>query len=174
MGRKMLCVVLLFAMLEMLCLQAYAGTGTIRVDIGGAGEVTLYRVGVMERDQYRLTDEHGGGLVTFDDVLMPELATWLAVRATGGITHSAKDGIVEFSGISEGLYLAVQKGGENAPVLIILPWDGDTWNLDVKLEKEVMTQEIPQTADRGIVVVSSWIMAAAMLGLLVIGSRKKY
>ena len=174
MKRKILCVVLLFSVFGMLCLPAYANTGTIRVDIGGAGEVTLYRVGVFEGDHFRLTDEHGGGLVTFDDVLLPELAAWLSVRSTGGVTRTAKEGIAEFSGLSEGLYLAVPGDGKNVPILIILPWDGDTWNLDVKPEREVMAAEIPQTGDKSVVVISSWVMAAAMLGLLVIGSRKKY
>ena len=170
-------MVLFFAVCGMLCLPVYANTGTIRVDIGGAGEVTLYRVGVPDGQYFRLTDEHGGGLVTFDDILMPELAAWLAARSTGGIIRTTKDGIAEFSGLAEGVYLAVQTDGRSItlePVMIILPWDGDTWNLEIKPEREAATTEIPQTGDRGIVVISSWIMAAAMIGLLVIGSRKKY
>ena len=174
MRRKILCVVLFFAVCAMLCLPAYANAGTIRVHIGGPGEVTLYRVGVFEREHFRLSDEYGGGLVTFDDVLLPELAAWLAVRSSGGVTRTARDGVAVFSGLMEGLYLAVQEDGGNDPLLIILPWDGDTWNLDVKPERDGIPAEIPQTGDKSVVVISSWVMAAAMLGLLVIGSRKKY
>ena len=177
MRKKILCVMLFMVMCSMLCLQAYAGTGTIRVHIGGAGEVTLYRVGIPDGEFFRLTDEHGGGLVTFDDILAPELAAWLATRSAGGVPRTAKDGIAEFSGLSEGLYLAVQTEGRNGiidPVLIILPWDGETWYLDVKPQNEEITEKIPKTWDKGIVVISSWVMAAAMLGLLVIGSRKRY
>lgn len=179
MKRKMLCAVLILAMLAVIRLPVRANTGTIRVDIGGAGEVTLYRVGILDRDHYRLSDEHGGGEVTFDDVLLPELAAWLAARASGGISRETEAGIAEFTGLSEGLYLAVQTGErlgyeDFAPFLISLPWDGEVWYLDVKPEMYLLPPATPQTGDRRFVIVSSWIMAASMLGLLVIGSRKKY
>ena len=174
--RRMLHIFLLFYVLGLICMPATAATGTIRVHIAGEGKITLYRVGVLERDHYLLSDEHGGGEVTFDDVLRPELAARLASRASGGISRETKDGVAEFSGLSEGLYLAVRTAGDGdfEPVLISLPWDGDTWYLDIKSEKTEQLIDIPQTGDRSIVVVSSWIMCAAMIGLLVIGSRKKY
>ena len=173
--RKVLCIVCLIAVCAVLCIPAYANTGSIRIDLGGEGEVILYRVGILEREHYRLSDEHGGGEVTFDDVLRPELAAWLASRASGGISRETREGIAEFTGLSEGLYLAVQTGdGAFEPFLIILPWDGDTWNLDVKPERISIPEDSPQTGDRSFVVLSGWFMAAVMIGLLVIGSRKKY
>ena len=179
MRRKLFCMVMLLTMLAQIRTQAFAASGKIRIDIGGAGEVTLYRVGILERENYRLSDEHGGGEATFDDVLRPELALWLASRATGGVSRESVDGIAVFSGLSEGLYLAVQTektdgDGEFEPFLITLPWDGDTWILDIKPQKTSSLTELPKTGDRSFIVVSSWIMCASMIGLLVIGSRKKY
>ena len=179
MKRKILCMGLMLVMMAVISLPVRSYSGTIRVDIGGAGEVTLYRVGILDRDFYRLSDEHGGGTLTFDDVLMPELAEWLAARATGGIARKTEGGIAEFTGLSDGLYLAVQTeerlGYEDfQPFLISLPWDGEVWYLDVKPEMYLLPPDTPQTGDRSFVVLSSWVMAASMLGLLVVGSRKKY
>lgn len=178
MVRKGLCL-LLVMLLGVLVMPAEASSGAIRVDIGGEGEVTLYRVGILEREHYRLSDEHGGGTVTFDDILLPELAAWLAQRSQGGISRETEQGIAEFTGLSEGLYLAVQtREGENdtrfAPFLISLPWDGDTWILDVRPQMTLPLADTPQTGDRGLLVWSSLFMAGSMIGLLVIGSRKKY
>ena len=174
MRRIMMYILFLVALLCLLCLPASAAEGIIRIHTQGQGEVFLYRVGILEQEHFRLTDEHGGGTVTFDDVLEPELAAWLASRATGGISRETIDGVAEFTGLSEGLYLTVQKNLDYAPFLIILPWDGDTWFLDVKPESKHSSQEVPQTGDRSIVVSSSLVMCASMIGLLIIGSRKKY
>ena len=174
--RKVTVILWALAIILSLRLPAFASGGTIRVDAGEDAEVTLFRVGSLERDGYRLTDEHGGGKVTFDDVLLPELAAWLAQRAKGGISRETKQGIAEYTGLSEGLYLAVQTDGKDAfpPVLISLPWDGDVWNLDIHPHGEPSVPDSPKTGDRGLVIWSSLFMTAAMIGLLVIGSRKKY
>ena len=179
MRRKILCAALLAVVWGVLCMPVYANSGSIRVQLDGEGEVTLYRVGVLQRENFRLSDEHGGGEVTFDDVLRPELALWLASRAKGGISRETEEGIVVFSGLSEGLYLAVQTencSGNEAfePFLVMLPWDGDTWNLEVQPQILSVSEDLPKTGDKGFVVLSSWIMCASMIGLLVIGSRKKY
>lgn len=179
MGRKWIMLLLLAAMIGVICLPVSSASGTIRVDIGGEGAVTLYRVGSLERDHYRLSDEHGGGSITFDDILSPELAAWLAMRSVGGISRETEQGIAEFTGLAEGLYLAVQTGEREGyacfePFLISLPWDGETWILDARPQMELLPANTPQTGDRAGVVWSSLIMSAAMLGLLIIGSRKKY
>ena len=171
MRRKMVCLLLVVILFESFCIRVLANSGTIRVNTGTNDEVVLYRVGVLDRDHYRLSDEHGGGKLSFDDILSEDLAAWLARRSQGGISRQTKEGIAQFDGLSEGLYLV---DGAFAPFFVSLPWDGDTWYLEVKLDSEPLAQDMPKTGDRSFVVISSWIMAASMIGLMIIGSRKKY
>ena len=152
MSRKLFCMVVATILVVSVCMAVYAASGTIRVDIGGIGEVTLYQVGSPEGVGHRLHTQYGGGYVTFDDLLSADLAGWLSERAKDGIKQNTKQGIAAFHGLDEGLYLVVQTGKREGytafdPFLVSLPWDGDTWEVDASPKMERESGEIPQTGD---------------------------
>ena len=152
MSRKLFCMVVATILVVSVCMAVYAASGTIRVDIGGIGEVTLYQVGSPEGIGHRLHTQYGGGYVTFDDVLSEDLAGWLSDRAKNGTTQKSKQGVATFSGLNEGLYLVVQTGKRDgysvfAPFLVSLPWDGDSWEVDASPKMERESEESPQTGD---------------------------
>lgn len=138
----------------LLCLLAFrvaaASQGSIRVVTRG-GTVALYRVGNFEDTHFRLLEAYGGGEVSFDESLSPELAAKLVQYARSGYVKAADlNGIVSFSGKEAGLYLVVQRSAPPgyepfAPFLVSLPWDGNQW--DVRAEPKLEGAQ-PQTGDR--------------------------
>ena len=178
MSRKLFCMVvaMIFVVAVVMAVQAVAGT--IRVDIGGKGEVAIYPVGEPEGVGYRLYGRYGGGYVTYDDVLSPDLAAWLAENAKNGTVKKTKQGIASFGGLEEGLYLIVQCGKRDgyamfAPFLVSVPWDGDLWEVDAKPKMEQETAETPQTGDGLIISVGILLTSAAGLSFCWL-RRKKY
>ena len=173
------------------CSVVIDGEAFKNVGIRGKGNTSLSTVSVMDSDRYSFKiefdqydstktyyglDKLGLNNLIQDNTMMKDYLTYQMMNEFGVAAPLSSFVYITVNGEDWGLYLAVETGGtgEFAPFLISLPWDGDTWNLDVKPERDGIPAEIPQTGDKSVVVISSWVMAAAMLGLLVIGSRKKY
>lgn len=151
MGRRIRIGISLFALLVLLTINATAAQqGCISVITKG-GLVALYRVGDFEETHFRLSDDYGGGTVSFDEFLAPEFAAELVQLARNGYVKAADlTGTVEFSGREAGLYLVVQRSAPQgyepfAPFLVSLPWDGDLW--EVRAEPKLEEVQ-PQTGDQ--------------------------
>ena len=177
MRRKMLCLVLLMILLTVLQTQVWAASGTIRVNIGGMGEVTVYKVGKPEEEGHRLSETYGGGFVTYDDILSPDLAAWLAQRAKGGISRETRQGTAVFTGLEEGLYLVVQTGQREgyynfSSFLVNLPWDGTLWEIDASPKMEQIPSQTPQTGDG--IGMSLGMLVLSLTGLMAMARRKRY
>ncbi len=150
-------------------LPVSAVSGEIRVETGKETTVSLYLIGTWEKGGYRLLDSYGGGKLSFDDILSDQLATTLAERAEGGVSRKTVQGVVEFSDLQEGLYLVSQTNEQGfIPFLVSLPWDGDQWQVQITTRGDS-----PQTGDQSGVRISAIVMLFTMVGLLVVGSRKK-
>lgn len=171
MKRKLLSFVLAVVLLWSFAAGAQAVSGSIRVNVGQEARVSLYLVGSWEDGGYRLLEQYGGGWLSFDDALSEDLAQWMATRAQGGISRETKDGTVKFTDLNEGLYLVVPEGAKFRPFFVSLPWDGSVWEMEINPEAEETT---PQTGDYVGLRLSAVLMMVSMLGLLVVGSRKKY
>lgn len=177
MRRKLFCMLFAVLMLGVTVLPVSAATGTIRVDIGGKGEVTVYKVGEAEGTGYRLSEQYGGGFATFDDVLSPNLAAWMAQRAEDGISRETELGVAEFGSVEEGLYLVVQSGQREgydsfSPFLLCLPWDGAMWDVEVTPKMEQSPAETPQTGEGFALLSGAGGMAASLAGLAACLARK--
>ena len=173
MKRKLLSCVLAVVLLWGFAEGAQAVSGSITVNVGEQTRVSLYLMGSWEDGGYRLLEQYGGGWLSYDDVLSEDLALWLATRAQGGISRETKGEKVKFTDLNEGLYL-VAPDPENMvfrPFFVSLPWDGSMWEVEISPELEAST---PETGDFVGLRLSAVLMMVSMLGLLVIGSRKKY
>ena len=165
--RKGICIILFLLLLSGLTVSASAAEGSIRVRTQ-AEQVTVHYVGLPEGTGFRLLEACGGGYLTFDDTLSPELAAWLSGRTVDGISREIKEGSAWFSELEEGLYLVTSEGDhEFAPFLVSIPWDGYHWEVEVTPE----TAAIPQTYD------PIWLFQAMMLfsgagSILLIRRRK--
>lgn len=178
MRRKLVCLIFTFLLLMTVCISALAATGTVRIDIGGKGEITLYSVGKAEGDGYRLSESYGGGFVTFDDILSPDLAAWLAQRGKNGISQETEQGSAAFTGVEEGLYLVVQTGEREGyyafnPFLISMPWDGNMWEIDASPKMEQRPTETPQTGEDSGLVPAIGAMILSAIGLAGCGYIKR-
>ena len=171
MKRKLLSFALAVVLLWGFAAGAQAVSGSIRVNVGEKTKVSLYLVGSWEDGGYRLLEQYGGGWLSYDDALSKDLAQWLASRAQGGIFRETEDGFVKFTDLNEGLYLVAADEGRFPPFFVSLPWDGSMWEVEISPEMEETT---PQTGDFVGLRLSAVLMMVSMLGLLVIGSRKKY
>ena len=165
--RKILCVVFgLAVLLGSTSALAAPRTGTIGIMLEREGAVTLYRVGDAGESSYRLLDCYGGMEVSFDDILSPDLAAWLAQEVTGGTERKAVDGLVTFTELEQGVYLLVQTSAPGyypfSPFLVSIPWDGDQWSVQANPKIAELLEEIPHTGDNG-------ILFAAMALMLVSG-----
>lgn len=148
------------------------------VPISGA-EIKLYPVGTPTQTGYRLTETFGGGMITQMDVYSPELAAWLAQGASGGAQQTTdEEGRAGFSQLEEGLYLVTQESAGNgcglfAPFLVVIPWDGDQWDitLEPKMDREITIS--PETADPGTVDWAFWGMVTSGIGLISMAAAKK-
>ena len=160
--KKWIMVALIAAMLP-LRVSAAQGSLTVHTD---ARQVALYRVGWPEGRGYRLDETFGGGYLTPDDTLSPELAAWLHSRTYDSAICISNGENPEFYNLEEGLYLV---WGEDAfpPFLVTIPWDGYHWHLEVN----PLGNDVPQTGDS--VGLSLLVMSASGAGMLVLGRRRK-
>ena len=129
--------------------------------------VTVIFLGTPEGNGFRLEEIYGGGYLTFDDTLLPELASWFAGKASAGFSGEQQGDCVAYFGLEEGLYLVRSEEGAFSPFMVPLPWDGYQWTVTVNPQEET----IPQTGDP--VGVAILAMAASWAGLMVFGRRRK-
>ena len=139
-------------------------TGSIQIKTTG-GTVGLYKVGQINGQVVRLYEEYGGGIVSEIDILSENLAGWLSERAQNGhIKDTDIWGDTLYDGLSAGLYLVTQPSTPSgqkpfAPFLIVMPWDGNMWEIVVDLE------QLPQTGSSGVPDLWVWTMGASVLGI---------
>lgn len=165
-------------MVFLLTVSALAShTGSIQVETEG-GTVALYRVGAFEQTYFRLLESYGGGTVTFDETLSPELAQELAAKARGGYVKAADlHGTVVFTDREPGLYLIVQRTTPEGyapfePFLISLPWDGDQWEVRTQPKLEAKQPTTGDSADPMCWLGMMAISTAGLLGCLWLGWEK--
>ncbi|MBQ8834008.1 MAG: hypothetical protein IJ001_03690 [Oscillospiraceae bacterium] len=151
--------------------MAAAETGTIGIMLDREGEVTLYRVGDMTAEGCRLLERYGGLELSFDDILSPDMASWLAQEAEGGTTRESVDCLVTFDGLEQGLYLLVQTTTEVghypfSPFLVTIPWDGDQWSIRTRPRTEEGTEESPKTGQGMGLPLAVGLMLVSGMGLM--------
>lgn len=185
MRKPMICalaVCLLLLGMPLKCLAAEEGS--IRVWLGqegnvvSGGSVVLYEVGQAISGGYRLSEEFGGGAVTWEDSYSMALAAWLAEQAESGgreIQLDA-DGYGDFTGLTPGLYLLVQ--GQSVPgycaiepFLVEMPYEGE-WELQANPRMRKLPAVTPETGDNFFPVLACYAMAASGLGIAVLVRRK--
>ena len=165
MFRRMMVTMLSVGIFVSLIISASATqTGSIRVETNG-GTVALYKVGDINGQTMRLFEEYGGGMVTEEDILSANLAAWLNEQTRNGqIKDTDLWGDTLFDGLSPGLYLLSQPSTPSGqtpfdPFLIVMPWDGYVWEINVDLEL------LPQTGSAGIPDIWIWTMVISTLGI---------
>ena len=164
--RKWLILFFVLTMVVCLGVPADAAEGSIFVKTDGSKIMVCY-LGHEEATGFRLLEQYGGGYLTFDDTLSPELAAWFSAKAVSEIEGKAqKDGIL-FSGLKEGLYLVRGEQGTFEPFMVTLPWDGVYW----EMELDPMSSTSPQTGDT--VGIAFLGMAASGAGVTVLTRRRK-
>ena len=161
---KLLGIFVVLLLVPVMVLDVFAASGSLRVRTEQKGQVEVCFVAEANGPVYQLLDEYGGGRLTFDDTLSPELALWLANRSQEGIKENTDAGVAVFTDLQEGLYLVKQTEGERtfAPFLVSIPWDGSMWDLEVT----PISAEQPQTGDDIICSLVIWIAAAGTLLVL--------
>ena len=147
-------------------LPARAAEGEILVKTEDPS-VTVILLGTPEGNGFRLKENYGGVYLTFDDTLLPELASWFAGKANVGFQGEQQEDCMAFCGLEEGLYLVRSEEGAFSPFMVSLPWDGYQWTVTVDPQEET----IPQTGDP--VGAAILAMAASWAGLMVFGRRRK-
>lgn len=179
MTRRIFCVLFAVMMLTMVGLSASAaGTGSISVDLGGEGTVTLYKVGEFINGGFLLGEAYGGGVITDMDSLSAELAVWLAQKADKGTTKQAENGMCKFPDLSEGLYLVVQTEatvGQYSfqPFLASVPWDGNIWDIEAKPKLQAVPTATPKTGDESTVFFALFGMTLSLGGMAVCLMQKR-
>lgn len=142
-------------------------TGSILVKTWG-GAVALYRVGSQNGQEFWLNEEYGGGSVTLEEILSPNLAQWLDAQAKSGVIKAPDIyGEALFTDLEPGLYLLAQRSAPVGkepfePFLISVPWDGSQWHL--RIDTEAVIQ--PQTDDPGQPVPLFLLMLLSGIGLI--------
>lgn len=152
-----------------------AETGTIRVTLQNGeslvpdGSVVLYYVGSVVDEDYRLTEEFGGGIIREEDALSPALANWLAEEAQEDGWEKSLDGFgsAEFGELQEGLYLIAQEEPSTGyhlmePMLVQIPCQMQ-WHVQSYPSMEEIVWEAPQTGD-------SFPLLFGIIGIVVSGS----
>ena len=166
MFRKGIILIFLLSMGLFMVLPAAAKEGTIYLNTE-AENASVHKLGTQEATGFRLTDSYGGGYLTYDDTLSPELALWFSGKAGEGIIGSRADRELIFGGLTEGLYLVKSEANEFAPFLVAIPWDGYHW----ELELNPTDAAVPQTGDG--IGFALFSMAASGAGITLLGRRKK-
>ena len=164
--KKWNCMVFAVMLVMQMGTQAFAAEGSIRVNTE-ATDSALYRVGTGEGDGYRLAEQYGGGYLTFDDTLSQSLADWLFEDLAVEDRIQADKSGKQFSGLEEGLYLVCSDSEAYPPFLVIIPWDGYHWDVEVK----PLDTTPPQTSDPiGTMIL---LMSASGAGITCFCKRKK-
>lgn len=160
MFRKIICTLGALATVVLLRLPAAAAeAGSIRIFPSCAGqlvmdgEVALYRVGEPEEGGYRVTDGLADWTIWEEELNSRELIDWLMQQEkknemTGVITHG---GGAYFSGLSNGLYLVVQREAAEGyfcfrPFLVSVP-EKNQWDI-VTYPQIIKDAPLPDTSDR--------------------------
>ena len=177
MARWMACVMVFAVFAAGMRLPASAAeTGTIIVhmDYGAqvsGGEVMLYSVADAVEGGYRLKEFCGGGVIRQEDAHSADLALWLAKRCTfGGISKEADEkNTVEFSGLSQGLYVVVQTRapagwGCAAPFLVSVPLNGQ-WEILARPKQGELDTASPKTGQHPAPLFAAMCLVLSGLGL---------
>ena len=171
MVRKLFCMVFaLGLLLGSVTAMAAQQTGSIGIMLEQEGSVTLYRVGEMGQETGCLLERYGGLELSFDDLLSPDLAAWLAQEAEGGITRESVEGLVTFGGLEQGIYLLVQTMDEPgqypfSPFLVSIPWDGDQWDITASPKVSELLDQLPQTGQTAGFLVAFGLMVVSLAGM---------
>lgn len=158
--------------------MASVETGSVGIMLGTEGEVTLYRVGDLRGPEFVLLERYGGETVTFDELLSPELAAWLAQEAGDGVAQRTSEGMVTFDGLEQGIYLLVQTAVAPgaypfSPFLVTIPWDGGQWDLQTYPSADAAPGSGPKTGqDLGLLLAAA-IMTVSGLGLIAIQGHRR-
>lgn len=184
--RRIIAFLAVIFALSSMQLSVYAcADGSIQVSLRDEGipisgaEIKLYHAGIPTQTGYRLTEAFGGGMITQLDVYSPELAAWLSQGASGGAQQTTdEEGQAAFRQLEEGLYLVTQESAGNgcglfAPFLVVIPWDGDQWDitLEPKMDREIIIS--PETGDPGTVDHGILFMVLSGLGIMALVFGKK-
>lgn len=179
MRRRLMCIVLMAAVLSGNVLQAQAAEwrGSIHVTLEYGqepiqGSVTLYRVGEETPDGYRLLESFGGGMIRQEDGQSPALAQWLAESAgDGGEARILDaDGTACYTDLEQGLYLLMQPQPPEgylavSPFLIPVPYDG-LWNMTAYPKTQRVVTESPKTGQHPAPIIGAMGMVLAGMGIL--------
>ena len=167
--RKGICAVMIAAVIifSLIIPASAAETGSILVKNWG-GAVALYRVGCLNGQEFWLNEEYGGGSVTLEEILSPNLALWLDSQSKAGVIKVPDLwGEVLFSELKPGLYLIAQRSAPAGqvpfePFLVSVPWDGSQWHLRIDMEDTIQ----PQTDDSAQPVPMLLLMLLSGIGLI--------
>lgn len=175
--RKILCTVFgLLVLMSSICALAAPQSGTIGVMLDREGAVTLHRVGDAGENSYRLLDCYGGMELSFDEILSPDLAAWLAQEVSGGTAQEAVDGLVTFYGLEQGLYLLVQTSAPGyypfSPFLVSIPWDGNQWSVEANPKIAELLEELPQTGENSRLFAAMALMLVSGLTLMTLAALR--
>ena len=163
--KKCLFIALALGLLMSVPMHVSAAQGSLQIKTD-AETVSLYRVASPEGRGYRLKENCGGGYLTFDDTLSPDLAVWLHSHVREEETVTVQGENATFSNLEEGLYLVWSEDGFS-PFLVSIPWDGYHWELEV----DPSSEPVPQTGDP--VAIALFVMSASGAGVLVLGRHRK-
>lgn len=188
MYRRLLCILLAVSCVFSFALQAEAaGLGEITVQphysqtLIWGGEVALYWVGTAVEEGFRLRGSLANWIVKEQDIHSSAFLSWLMDRiyVTGIVSTVKKDVGAQFNGLQEGLYLVVQKTPAPgyrtfSPFLITLPTKDNKWQIHAS--PKVLpgdTGDNPQTADHFNPIFAAMIVAGSLLGLILLGEKRK-
>ena len=168
MRNRWICCLLAALVISQLAIRASAAEGRIQVNTQGSS-AALYRVGTAEGNGYRLLETYGGGYLTFDDTLSQALADWLWESTAEEEQLRSDEGGSVFSNLEEGVYLVCSEADPGfPPFLVILPWDGYHWDVEVG----PINTEPPQTGDP--IGTAFLLMGASGAGISALCKRKKF
>lgn len=160
MFKRILAIIAVLGWAAGLSVPAYAaGAGSIKINLTVSDKpvsgvrILLSKAGNAVPGGYLLTEAFGGGMIAETDILLPELADWLAQEKVSGIDGKTdEEGTVFYPGLEEGLYLVKQVTTANmgplfAPFVVVIPWDGNEWNLELRPVLETGNETPAYTAD---------------------------
>lgn len=166
--RKWMCLAFAVLLTVSLGVPVSAAEGCIRVNTAGE-RAELYLVGNPEGNGYRLTDRYGGGYLRFDDTLSQALSDWLLECTVEAEALQPDESGRVFSDLEEGLYLVCSEADRSfPPFMVILPWDGYHWDVEV----DPLKVEPPQTGDP--IGAAILLMAASGAAFTALYKRKKF
>lgn len=186
MGRKFVCMLFAVGVLMLSVPPASAGgQGIIQVTpqergtpVPG-GKVTMYAIGKAVEGGYRLSAELADWTVDVTEIFDPDLARWLAenIRAEGISKTVGDAGLVEFTGLEEGVYLMVQTQAAPGyqpfrPYIVVLPMSGQEWKAPTCPKVNRLEGDNPKTGDTQLLM-GAVGMAVSGAGLWMCGRRRE-